>query len=176
MRPDVPTKSSGRAQFGIDVNVPGILYASVERSPVIGSKLVSFDDSKTKQVKGVRHVVKATRTLQKRSFEGVAVVADTYWAALKGRRALAVTWNHDGLDKLNSAHYAQHLRDLARQDGVVDHATGDFAKALADAPTKIDAFYETPVVSHSTMEPMNCVVNWPITTSMEIWTSSQAPD
>lgn len=176
MRPEVPAKVSGRAQFGIDVKVPGMLYASVERSPVIGSKLVRFDDSKTKQVKGVKHVLKATRTLQKRSFEGVAVVADNYWAALTGRRALAVTWDHAGLDKLNSADYTKHLHDLAKEDGVVDHTTGDFAKAFADAPTKLDAFYETPVVSHSTMEPMNCVVNWPTATSMEIWTSSQAPD
>ncbi len=175
LRPEVPAKVSGRAQFGIDVKVPGMLYASVERSPVIGSKLISFDDSKTKQVKGVKYVVKATRTLEKRQFDGVAVVADNYWAALKGRRALAVTWDHDGLDKFNSVAYDQQLRELAKQDGVVDHTAGDFTKALTDAPTKLDAFYETPIVSHSPMEPMNCVANWPTPTSVELWTSSQAP-
>ena len=175
LRPEVPAKSSGRAVFGIDVKVPGMLYASVERSPVIGSKLVSFDDAKTRQVKGVKHVLKASRVLEKNRYDGVAVVADTYWAALKGRRALAVKWDHQGLDTFNTPAYEQHLHELSKQDGVVDHTTGDFAKALADAPTKQDAFYETPIVSHSPMEPMNCVVNWPSATSVEIWASSQAP-
>ncbi|NID11305.1 xanthine dehydrogenase family protein molybdopterin-binding subunit [Fibrivirga algicola] len=175
-RPEVPAKSSGKAQFGIDVKVPGMLYASVERSPVIGSKLVSFDDTKTKQVKGVRQVVKATRVLEENKYDGVAVVADTYWAALKGRRALAVKWDHQGLDAFNTVAYEQKLRELAKQDGVVDHTAGDFGKALAEAATKLDAFYETPMVSHSPMEPMNCVVNWPTTDTVEIWTSSQAPD
>ncbi|MBO0936749.1 xanthine dehydrogenase family protein molybdopterin-binding subunit [Fibrella sp. HMF5335] len=173
MRPEVPAKSSGKAVFGIDVKVPGMLYASVERSPVIGSKLVSFDDTKTKQVKGVRQVLKASRVLEKNRYDGVAVVADTYWAALKGRRALAVTWDHQGLDKFNTPAYEQHLHELAKQDGLVDHSAGDFAKALADAPTKLEAFYETPMVSHSPMEPMNCVVHWPTDTSVEIWASSQ---
>ena len=175
LRPEVPAKVSGRAQFGIDTKVPGMVYASVERSPVIGSKLVSFDDSKTKQVKGVRQVVKATRTLGKRHFDGVAVVADNYWAALKGRRALAVTWDHAGLDKFNTVAYENQLRELAKQDGIVDHSSGDFTKAFANAPTTLDAFYETPMVSHSPMEPMNCVAHWPTPTSVEIWTSSQAP-
>ncbi|MBO0930465.1 xanthine dehydrogenase family protein molybdopterin-binding subunit [Fibrella aquatilis] len=173
MRPEVPAKSSGRAVFGIDVKVPGMLYASVERSPVTGSKVVRFDDTKTKQVKGVKHVLKANRVLEKNRYEGVAVVADTYWAALKGRRALAVTWDHQGLDQFNTPAYEQQLHELARQDGVVDHAAGDFTKALADAPTKLDAFYETPIVSHSPMEPMNCVVHWASPTSVEIWASSQ---
>ena len=175
-RPDVPAKSSGRAVFGIDVKVPGMVYASVERSPVIGSKLVSFDDTKTKQVKGVQQVLKAERVLEKRRFDGVAVIADTYWAALKGRKALSVKWDHQGLDKYNTVAFEQQLRDLAKTDGVVDHSAGDFTKALAEAPTKLEAFYETPMVSHSTMEPMNCVVNWPTADSVEIWTSSQAPD
>ncbi|MBO0951389.1 xanthine dehydrogenase family protein molybdopterin-binding subunit [Fibrella forsythiae] len=175
-RPDVPAKVSGRAQFGIDVKVPGMLYASVERSPIIGSKLVSFDDTKTKQVKGVRQVVKASRVLEQNKYDGVAVVADNYWAALKGRRALAVKWDHQGLDAFNTVAYEKQLHELAKQDGVVDHTTGDFSKALAEAPTKIDAFYETPMVSHSPMEPMNCVVNWPTPDTVELWTSSQAPD
>ncbi|MEZ0485393.1 xanthine dehydrogenase family protein molybdopterin-binding subunit [Fibrella aquatica] len=176
LRPEVPAKSSGRAQFGIDVKVPGMLYASVERSPVIGSKLISFDDTKTKQVKGVQQVVKATRVLEENKYDGVAVVADTYWAALKGRRALAVKWDHQGLDAFNTVAYEKHLRELAKQDGVVDHTSGDFGKAFANATTKIDAFYETPMVSHSPMEPMNCVVNWPTADTVEVWTSSQAPD
>ncbi|CCG99962.1 aldehyde oxidase and xanthine dehydrogenase molybdopterin binding protein [Fibrella aestuarina BUZ 2] len=174
-RPDVPAKSSGKAQFGIDMSVPGMVYASIERSPVFGSKVVSFDDAKTKQIKGVRQVLKAERVLESRRFEGVAVVADTYWAALQGRKALQVRWDHQGHDAFSSAQYEQHLRDLAKTDGLVDHSVGDFAKAIAEAPVQLEAFYETPVVSHSPMEPMNCLVSWTAPDAVEIWTSSQVP-
>ena len=92
-RPDVPLKSSGRAVFGIDAELPGMVYASVERSPVFGGKMISFDDSATKKIKGVMSVETCHRIFGKNDFEGVAVIADNYWAALQGRKALKVKWD-----------------------------------------------------------------------------------
>ncbi|MCF1716780.1 xanthine dehydrogenase family protein molybdopterin-binding subunit [Flavihumibacter sp. RY-1] len=174
-RPDIPLKSNGTAVFGIDVEVPGMLYASIERCPVFGGKLISFDDSATKKVKGVQQVITCERLIGKYRFEGVAVLADNYWAAVQGRKALKVKWDYQGYDKFSLTAYEQQLRELAKSEGVVDHTKGDFDKAYAAAPTKLEAFYETPMVSHSPMEPMNCLAHWKENNQIEIWTSTQVP-
>jgi isoquinoline 1-oxidoreductase beta subunit len=172
-RADVPLKVNGAAKFGIDATVPGMVYASVERCPVLGSKLVSFDDSATLKVPGALQVVKALRVQGKHRDEGVAVVAENYWAALKGRKALKIQWDHQGLDQFSTTNYEQHLRELAKSDGLIAHNSGDFDKAMQEAPNKLEALYETPVVSHSPMEPMNCLANWKEDDKVDIWTSSQ---
>jgi isoquinoline 1-oxidoreductase subunit beta len=174
-RPDVPLKSSGRAQFGIDVSVPGMVYASVEHCPVLGSKLVSFDDSAAKKVKGVLRVETCERRFGPYKYDAVAVIAENYWAAFMGRRALKVVWDHQGNEKFNSKQYEQQLRGLAKNEGVVDHNVGEFDKTFADAPLKVEAFYETPMVSHSPIEPMNCVASWTDDNKLEIWASTQVP-
>ncbi|HVU95147.1 MAG TPA: xanthine dehydrogenase family protein molybdopterin-binding subunit [Puia sp.] len=174
-RLDIPLKVTGRAIYGIDMELPGMVYASVERCPVFGSKLVSYDDSATLKVKGVIKTVKAERVLGKNRYEGVAVIADNYWAALKGRKALKVQWDHQGFDSFNTKDYEQHLRDLAATDGLIAHNSGDFDKAMADADAthKIEALYETPVVAHATMEPMNCLAHWQEGDKVDVWTSVQ---
>lgn len=173
-RLDIPLKTSGKAMFGMDVKIPGMVYASIERCPVFGSKLINYDDSEAMKIAGVQKVVKATRVVGIYTYEGVAVVADNYWAALQGRKALKVTWDHQGYDKFNLKEYEEKLRELAKTDGFVVHNDGDFDKAYADAAIKLEAFYETPVVSHSPMEPMNCTANWNEDV-VEIWVSSQGP-
>lgn len=173
-RPDVPLKVNGTAQFGIDVSVPGMVYASIERCPVLGSKLVSYDDSAARKVKGVVAVEKCERIHGVYRSEGVAVMAETYWAALQGRKALKLTWDYQGNDKFNTKTYEQGLRDASKQEGAVEHSQGDFDKTFAEAPVKLEAFYETPIVSHSPIEPMNCVASWK-DDSLEIWTSTQVP-
>lgn len=173
-RLDIPLKVTGRAIYGIDMELPGMVYASVERCPVFGSKLVSYDDSATLQVKGVIRTVKTERVLGKNRYEGVAVIAENYWAALKGRKALKVQWDHQGFDTFNTTAYEQHLRDLAATDGLIAHNSGDFDNAMADASNKkVEAFYETPVVAHATMEPMNCLAHWQDGDKLDIWTSVQ---
>jgi isoquinoline 1-oxidoreductase beta subunit len=174
-RQDIPWKTSGKAMFGIDAKIPGMVCASIERCPVIGGKLTNYDDSEAMKVAGVQKVVKATRVIGNYTYEGVAVVADNYWAALQGRKALKITWDNQGYDKFNSKDYEQSLRDLAKTDGLVVHNDGDFDRAFADAPVKLEAFYETPVVSHSPMEPMNCTAYWQPGDVVEIWVSSQGP-
>lgn len=172
-RPDMPLKVSGQALFGIDAKLPGMVYASVERCPVLGSTLVRFDAAPALKIRGVRQVVKVERVLGKNRFEGIAVIADTYWAALQGRKALVVQWNHQGFDTFGSADYTNHLRDLAKTDGVVGHQTGDFEKAFTDSANQLEAFYETPMVSHSTMEPMNALAHHQVGEKLDVWVSSQ---
>jgi isoquinoline 1-oxidoreductase beta subunit len=175
-RPDVPLKVSGRAVYGIDVEVPGMVYASVQHSPIFGAKIISYDDSQTMKIKGVQKTVQIQRSLGKNKYDAVAVVADNYWAAYQGRLALNIKWDNQGLDKFNSKEYEQSLRDMSKKEGAVVHSDGDFDKSFADAPVKLEAFYETPIVSHSPMEPMNCLVQWKSADSVEVWASVQGPD
>lgn len=175
-RPDVPLKVNGQALFGMDAKVPGMVYASIERCPVLGSKLVHFDAAPALKIKGVKQVVKAERIVGKNHYDGVAVLADTYWAALQGRKALNVTWDHQGHDTFNTAAFENKLRDLAKTDGVVGHNVGDFDKAFANAPTQLEAFYETPIVSHSTMEPMNALAHYRSDGKVDLWLSTQGGD
>lgn len=174
-RPDIPLKTNGQAQFGIDAKVAGMLYASIERCPVIGSKLVSFDPAKSLKIKGVKQVVKAERIVGKNHYEGVAVLADNYWAALQGRKALTVKWDNQGYETFNSVTFENHLHELAETDGVVGHNVGDFDKTFAGAPTQLEAFYETPILSHSTMEPMNALAHYQ-NGKVELWLSTQGGD
>jgi isoquinoline 1-oxidoreductase beta subunit len=175
-RPDVPLKVSGRAIFGIDVEVPGMLYASVEHNPVFGAKIIRYDDKEALKIKGVIRTVKIQRSLGKNRYDGIAVVADNFWSARQGRIALKIKWDYEGLDKFNSKDYEQSLRDLKNTEGVIVHSDGDFEKNYGDAPIKLEAFYETPIVSHSPMEPMNCIVQWTASDSVEVWASAQGPD
>jgi isoquinoline 1-oxidoreductase beta subunit len=174
-RQDIPLKVSGKAVFGIDAEVPGMVYASIERCPVLGSKLVSFDDSQALKIKGVQQVVKTERVLGKNKYMGVAVIADNYWAALQGRKALKMQWDHQGYDKFNSKDYEQSLRELSKQEGLVAHNQGDFDQQFANAPHKTESLYETPFVSHSPMEPMNCLAQWK-DGKVEVWLSSQGAE
>ena len=103
----------------------------------------------------------------------VAVVADNYWSALQGRKALKVKWDYQGNDKFNTADYEQHLRELSKTEGIRCIIEGDFDKAYNGSTLKLEAFYETPVVSHSPMEPMNCLAHWRDDGKVEIWASTQ---
>jgi len=106
---------------------------------------------------------------------GVAVVADNYWAALQGRKALKVQWDYQGYDKFNSKDYEQSLRELSKNEGLVAHNQGDFDQQFTNAPHKTESLYETPFVSHSPMEPMNCLAQWK-DGKVEVWLSSQGAE
>jgi len=173
-RPDVPLKSNGTAVFGIDAEVPGMLYASIEFAPVIGAKLISVDDAAAKKVAGVLQVERCERIFGYQRYEGVAVLGENYWAALQGRRALKVKWDEKGLDGFSAASYNKHLHELSKKEGIPDREFKGDADAYAKAPVKLEAFYETPFVSHSPIEPMNCTAHWK-DGSLEIWVSTQVP-
>jgi isoquinoline 1-oxidoreductase subunit beta len=150
-RIDTPEKIGGRAKFGIDVRVDGMLYAVVARCPVFGGKVASFDDSKTKAVPGVKQVVQVP--------SGVAVLADNTWNAMEGRKALQIQWNEGPNAAQTSAKIRQTFMDLAEKPGAVARKVGDADAALNAAAKKLEAVYEAPFLSHSPMEPMNCTAD-----------------
>ena len=170
-RPDIPLKVTGKAEFGIDADVPGMLYSSVERCPVIGGTLKTFDASAAMKVPGVVKVVSAERVIGKYSSTGVAVIAKTYWAAIQGRKALKIDWDTKGFETFNSSDYENKLRSLSKEEGILDKQKGS-----VDIPVNqvVESFYETPMVAHHPLEPMNCTVQVK-GKKVEIWTSTQVP-
>ena len=173
-RPDVPLKTNGKAEFGIDVKVPGMLYASVERCPVIGGTLKSFDASEALKISGVEKVVEVERIYGRYHSVGVAVVADSYWAVLKARQKLKIEWDTKGFETFNSADYENHLRDFAKEEGLLNKNIGSVDTLNLKPENTIEAFYETPMVAHHAMETMNCVAHVQ-GDQVEIWTSTQVP-
>jgi len=161
-----PDRSSGKAIFGIDVKVPGMLYASLVRCPVFGGKVASCDATKATAIPGVKKVIEIDR--------GIAVLADSTWASLKGREALTIKWNEGPNAALSSATIHQMFETLAARKGAVGQKVGDIDKVFAASTNKISAVYDMPFLSHSPMEPMNCVADVRAD-SCEIWVGSQAP-
>jgi len=150
-RMDTPAKVTGKTTFGIDVKVPGMLYATLQRSPVFGGKVKTFDAAKAKAVPGVKQVVQISN--------GVAVLADNTWAAMEGRKALVVQWDEGPLATTTSGTIRKVFADMAEKPGAVARKEGDVAAALSTAPQKIEAVYEVPYLSHAPMEPLNAVAH-----------------
>ena len=171
-RPDIPLKVGGRAEFGLDFRVPDMLYASVLRCPVLGGTLKSFDASAALKVPGVVRVVEAERVVGKYHYTGVAVIANTYWAALQGRKSLKIEWDNRGYDKFNSSEYDNQLRSLSSQEGLIDKNIGSIESVKLLPQNTVEAFYETPMVAHHTLEIMNCIAQVK-GNKLELWTSTQ---
>jgi isoquinoline 1-oxidoreductase beta subunit len=150
-RLDTPDKVDGRAEFGIDIRRPGMLYAVVQRCPVFGGKVASFDATRAKAVPGVKNVVQIS--------SGIAVVADSTWTAMQGRRALQVKWDEGPNAKVSSETITKLFSDRASQPGVAARTEGDAAAAFSGAAKKIEAVYEAPFLAHATMEPQNCTAD-----------------
>ena len=163
-RLDTKVKVTGKAQFGLDVRLPGMLTAVIAHSPVIGGKVASFNADKAKSVPGVRQVLSIP--------SGVAVLADGYWSASQGREALEIRWDEGANATLSSASIRADFAAAADKPGLVARKDGDLATAR---PAKrIEATYEAPYLAHSCMEPMNCTA-WFKGDALEIWASTQAP-
>ncbi|WP_416864157.1 MAG: molybdopterin cofactor-binding domain-containing protein [Imperialibacter sp.] len=173
-RRDIPDKTNGAAVYGLDIQVPGMLYASVERSPVFLGKVISFNDEKAKAVPGVKAVVKTQRNVLGHTREGVAVVADNYWAANQGRKALEVKWDTGGLENNSSATILKKYKADAAKKGVSLAEAGDLGKS-SGAASVVEAVYETPYQSHVCMEPMNATVSV-MEGKAEFWGSTQNPN
>jgi isoquinoline 1-oxidoreductase beta subunit len=147
-RLDTPAKVNGSAQFSIDVKLPGMLYATLEQSPVQGGSVKSFDASKAKALPGVVDVVQIP--------DGIAVVADTYWHAVKGREALKVEWNDGPNANLSTAAMFDATRAaLASGKPIGVKKVGDADAVIAASSNVLRAEYLTQMLSHAPMEPMN---------------------
>ncbi len=150
-RLDTPIKVQGRAEFGIDVLMPGMLNAVIARPPVFGAKLKSFDDAAARKVAGVKEVVAVEA--------GVAVVADYFWQAHQGREALKIEWDEGPLADLDSDRQRQRYVELAMKPGLPATRRGDVDAGLKRSTQVIDAVYEFPYLAHATMEPLNCTAD-----------------
>ena len=161
-RLDTPEKITGRAKFGIDVQLPGMLTALVAHPPTFGGKVKSFDAAAAKAVPGVRAVFAVP--------SGVAVAADHFWAAKRGRDELKVEWDlgpHAGVD---TAALRESYRDQAKTKGAEASAGGDVEKGLGESP--LVAEYSLPYLAHAPMEPLNCTVRRGAD-GVEVWAGTQ---
>lgn len=176
-RTDIPSKTDGSAKFGIDVRVPGMLFAVIARCPHFGGKLSAFDASAAKAVPGV-HAVFPIPPLPRlmNTAGGVAVVADSTWAAIQGRNALKVSWDKgpDGNESSESLSKLAQELSLASPSFVAVNR-GDALKVLQNASRKVEAVYELPFQPHATMEPMNTTVDVR-DDRIEMWSPTQWAD
>jgi isoquinoline 1-oxidoreductase subunit beta len=173
-RPDVPLKTCGKAEFGIDVRLPDMLYASVQRCPVIGGTLKSFDATEALKIPGVEKVASIERVIGKYHSVGVAVIANSYWTALQARKKLKIEWDTASFATFNTSEYEDHLRALSSQDGLPDKNIGSVDSLQLQPQNTIEAFYETPMEAHHPLETLNCVAQVR-GDQVEIWVSTQVP-
>ncbi|MGE0773160.1 MAG: molybdopterin cofactor-binding domain-containing protein [Cyclobacteriaceae bacterium] len=174
-RRDVPEKTNGSAIFGMDCQVDGMLYATIQHSPVFLGKIKTIDDQKALQVPGVTHVLRTSRDVYGKTIEGVAVVANSYYAADQGRKMLAIEWDHQDLDQWNTEKIFQDYREAAKKSATVFKDDGNFEAGFSSGSKKIEAEYETPYQSHTCMEPMNCIVQVQ-KDKCAFWGSTQNPN
>jgi isoquinoline 1-oxidoreductase subunit beta len=153
---DVTDLCAGKAVFGMDVRVDGMLYAAIAHPPVLGGKVKSVDDSATLKVAGVKKtfpIAPFTPPHAAQPLGGVAVVADNTWSAFKGRNKLKIEWENGANGGYNSAEYRKQLQQTARQPGKAVHTTGDPDAEFAKGGKIIEAEYYAPHLAHASMEP-----------------------
>ena len=179
---DIPAKVDGTAQFALDVRLPGMLYATITRSPVFGGSLIGTKDEAARSIDGVVDVIELP-PIQSGDFvggfsagESVAVVAEGYWPAIQGLRALDVEWDNAGNDAISSdgifAQFDQDISDSTERQ--TDSVVGDIEDAFDNAATIISADYRVPYLAHTCMEPLNATAEVK-DGRCEIWIGCQNP-
>ncbi len=167
-RVDGPAIVTGRAEYGLDVRVPGLLFATVERAPELGATVSRFNRDEVLEVPGVRHVVAISKGIH----PGVAVVATDTWAALKGRSALKVEWSRGTHSQFDSDRYLEELPQAFDRATFKVRHDGDAVSALASAARRHEATYIFPFQAHAPMEPMNCTADVRADRA-EVWAPTQ---
>jgi len=163
-RLDTPAKINGEAIFGMDIQFPGLLTAMVARGPVPGAKVKTYNATATLAVPGVRQVVTVP--------SGVAVLADNFWAAKKGREALKIDWDLGPAASINSDTLYKEFRERADKGGLPATDKGNVDTALKNAAQVLDIEYFQPFLAHAPMEPLNCTVKLSAD-KCEVWTGTQ---
>jgi len=167
----------GKGTFGQDAKVPGMVYASIERCPVIGGKLKTVDDTDAKTVKGVLQTATIDPFKPPYMFQalgGVAVIADNTWAAMQGRKKLKVDWDLGQNATYDTTEYKKLLQETVRKPGTPERNVGDVDKAFASATKTHEAEYWVPHLSHAPMEPPAAVAEYK-DGKVTAWTSTQNP-
>lgn len=181
-RLDIPSKVDGSAQFALDIRRPGMLYATVIRAPVFGATIVSIDDQAARKIEGVVDVIElppAQSNMMIGGFQSspaVAVIADSYWTAKKGRETLNITWSDVDLAARSSTDiFAQFAKDItASEERQSDRLQGDTPTQFLNASKVIEADYSVPFLAHTCMEPLNATAE--ISNGQcEIWVGCQNP-
>ena len=168
---------AGHALFGMDARVPGMVYASIERSPVFGGKLKTYDDVEARKVRGVSKTLTIPPFTPPYAFQplgGVAVIADNTWAAMQGRRKLTIDWDLGPNAHLDSVAYKKTLRDTARKACKVARNDGDVEAAFKTSAKTHEAEYYVPHLAHASMEPPVAVAEFK-NGKVELWASTQNP-
>jgi isoquinoline 1-oxidoreductase beta subunit len=163
-RVDVPAKCDGSAQFTLDTVFPGMLVALLRRAPRFGATVKSFDGAAASAIPGVVKIVQVPR--------GIAVLANGFWAAKRGREALVINWDETHAEKRGSAELMESYRRLAEQPARSARKQGDVEEALRGAARRVSAGYEFPYLAHAPMEPLDAVVRL-TADSCEIWAGDQ---
>jgi isoquinoline 1-oxidoreductase subunit beta len=164
---DLPEMVTGKAVFGMDATMPGMVFASIEHPPVLGQKIKSYDDKATLKVPGVRKTLTIDTFKPPHQFQplgGVAVIADNTFAAFKGRKSLKIEWDSSPHSVYNSGPYRKTLEDTSRKPGKVVRNIGDvdaaFAKGSSSGAKIIEAEYYAPHLAHVSMEPPVAVAEY----------------
>jgi len=168
---------TGRGVFGMDVKMPGMVYASIERSPVYGGKMKSYDDAEAKKVKGVIATAVIDPFKPPHLFQplgGVAVIADNTWTAMQGRKKLKVEWDLGPHATWDSKKFKDELLETAKKPGRVVRNDGDVEAEFAKGGKIIEASYYVPHLAHAAMEPPAALAQYK-DGKFEIWTATQNP-
>jgi isoquinoline 1-oxidoreductase beta subunit len=180
---DTPAIVTGKPLFGIDVQVPGMLYASIEKAPVFAGKVKSANLDQIKALPGVRHVLvidggitPAAYTPWEPGMEpGIAIVADTWWQAQQARKQLKVDWNLGPAATQSSEGFRKRAQELlAAPPTTTVHKYGDVDATLKSSAKVVEATYEYPFISHVTMEPQGSTAHWK-DGKLEMWSTSTLP-
>jgi isoquinoline 1-oxidoreductase beta subunit len=164
---EAPAKVTGETIYGIDVRLPGMLYAAIRQCPVFKGRLRAIDESTLARRKGIRQIVKLP--------DAVAVVADSWWQARQAVAALPIVWDDGGNATVSDGTIEAALRSgLAQADGI-GRSDGDVAAAFAKAARRIEAEYRIPFLAHATMEPQNCTARVG-PDRVEVWAPTQDAD
>jgi isoquinoline 1-oxidoreductase beta subunit len=179
-RVDLKEIVNGTALYGFDVRVPGMIYAVIERTPVHGGTVVSFDDTAARAVPGVRDVIEVKPLVYEGQLygavrSGVAVIADNPWAALQGRDRLEVSWSEGGHASESTARTREQFAALKDKPGpYLLRDQGDARRLCGEAATTLEAEYELPLIGHASMEPM-CFTAHVQDERCEAWGPTQVP-
>ena len=160
---DLPEIVTGKACFGMDATLPGMVYASIQHPPVLGQKIKSYDDKESLKVRGVKQTLTIDTFKPPHHFQplgGVAVIADNTWAAFQGRRALKIDWDTSPNSVYTSAQFRKTLESTARLPGKVVRNIGDVDAEFAKNGKIIEAEYYTPHLAHASMEPPVAVAEY----------------
>ncbi len=152
-----------------------MLYAQVERNARFHGKVKSLDDAAARKIPGVKYVFKVQMPVFATQREGVAVVADTLWAAMQGRKALKIEWDDSGFERISSDLLYARMKEDLKKPGLSQRTGGNTEAAFQKSGKKVEAIYETPYESHSCMEPLSCVAHFK-GDSCEVWGPIQGPD